>query len=137
MSFLRQKNEATGRISFLKVTPALELPNLIELQRESYERFVNEGLRETFSDFSPIKDFGGNLELSFGKCTLREPVHSVDECRGCDDTFARPLHVDTSFSHLDEAGRPVKIDTDIFMGEFPAMTDTGTFIASAMICACS
>ena len=130
MSFLRQKNEATGRISFLKVTPALELPNLIELQRESYERFVNEGLRETFSDFSPIKDFGGNLELSFGKCTLREPVHSVDECRGCDDTFARPLHVDTSFSHLDEAGRPVKIDTDIFMGEFPAMTDTGTFVVN-------
>ncbi len=130
MSFLRQKNEATGRISFLKVRPALELPNLIELQRESYDRFVNYGLGETFSDISPIKDFAGKLELAFGKCTLGQPVHTVDECRDCDDTFARPLHVETSFSYTDSFGSPQKVATNTFMGDFPAMTDHGTFVVN-------
>ena len=132
MSFLRHKNEATGRISFLKVEPALDLPNLIELQRESYERFVNEGLNETFADFSPINDFGGKLELAFSNCELRDPVHSVDECRDCDDTFSRPLHVLASLARKDEGedSSRIKTDVDIFVGEFPSMTDTGTFVVN-------
>ena len=128
MSFLRHVNEATGRISFQKVPPVMELPNLIELQRSSYERFLEEGMRETFQDISPIEDFTGNLVLQFLDHSLDAPTYSVDECRDRDATYARPLKVKVCL--ITKEGGEIKEvkEQEIFMGDFPTMTEKGTFV---------
>jgi len=128
MSFLRHVNQATGRISFQKVPPVMELPNLIELQRSSYERFLKEGMRETFQDISPIEDFTGNLVLQFLDHSLDDPTYSVDECRDRDATYARPLKVRVCL--ITKEGGDIKEvkEQEIFMGDFPTMTDKGTFV---------
>lgn len=81
------------RVSFSKITEPLELPNLIEIQRTSYEDFFNEKLLETFRDISPIQDFTGNLVLEFISYSLGEPKYSVEECKERDVTYAAPLKV--------------------------------------------
>jgi len=113
------------RRSFAKLKEVLELPNLIEVQRNSYNWFLNEGLKEVFQDISPIQDFTGNLVLEFLDYTLGEPKYSVEECKERDVTFAAPLRVKVRLINK-ETGE-VK-EQEVFMGDFPLMTDKGTFI---------
>jgi DNA-directed RNA polymerase subunit beta len=118
----------TGRVSFQKIPPVLDIPNLIELQRDSYQQFLTEGMREAFRDISPIEDFTGNLVLEFLDHALDEPTYSEDECRDRDMTYARPLKVRVRLI-TKEAGEIKEVkEQDIFMGDFPFMTGKGTFI---------
>ncbi|MFJ7733026.1 DNA-directed RNA polymerase subunit beta [Lysinibacillus sp. NPDC097231] len=128
-------NELTGQLvqygqhrqrrSFARIKEVLELPNLIEIQTASYEWFLEEGLREMFRDISPIEDFTGNLSLEFIDYSLGDPKYDVDECKERDVTYAAPLRVKVRLynKETDE----VK-EQDVFMGDFPLMTETGTFI---------
>ncbi|MDD4169411.1 MAG: DNA-directed RNA polymerase subunit beta [Desulfotomaculaceae bacterium] len=113
------------RKGFGKLKEILELPNLIEVQRNSYKWFLKEGLREVFLDISPIQDFTGNLVLEFLDYILGDPKYSVEECKERDVTFAAPLRVKVRLINK-ETGE-VK-EQEVFMGDFPLMTDKGTFI---------
>ncbi|MFC5559528.1 DNA-directed RNA polymerase subunit beta [Ureibacillus thermophilus] len=113
------------RRSFARIKEVLELPNLIEIQTSSYEWFLKEGLLELFKEISPIEDFTGNLSLEFVDFSLGEPKYDVDECKERDVTYAAPLRVKVRL-HNKETDE-VK-EQDVFMGDFPLMTETGTFI---------
>ncbi len=113
------------RWNYGKLREVLDLPNLIEVQRNSYEWFLQEGLREVFHDISPIQDFTGNLVLEFLDYTLGEPKYSVEECKERDVTYAAPLRVKVRLINK-ETGE-VK-EQEVFMGDFPLMTSKGTFI---------
>lgn len=113
------------RRSYARINEVLELPNLIEIQTSSYQWFLDEGLREMFQDISPIQDFTGNLVLEFIDYSLGEPKYPVDESKERDVTFAAPLRVKVRLINK-ETGE-VK-EQEVFMGDFPLMTETGTFI---------
>lgn len=113
------------RVSYGKIQEVLELPNLIDIQRKSYEWFLTEGLLEMFRDISPIQDFTGNLVLEFIDYTLGEPKYSVEECKDRDVTYAAPLRVRVRLVNRDTG--EVK-EQEVFMGDFPLMTEQGTFI---------
>jgi DNA-directed RNA polymerase subunit beta len=113
------------RVSFGKIEEILDMPNLIEIQQKSYQWFLDEGLREMFHDISPIQDFTGNLVLEFIDYALGEPKYPVEECKERDATFAAPLRVKTRLINK-ETGE-VK-EQEVFMGDFPLMTEKGTFI---------
>ncbi|AFV12767.1 DNA-directed RNA polymerase subunit beta [Thermacetogenium phaeum DSM 12270] len=113
------------RWSYGRISEVLEMPNLIEIQQQSYEWFLKEGLRETFRDVSPIQDFTGNLSLEFIDYSLGEPKYSVEECKERDVTYAAPLRVKVRLTNK-ETGE-IK-EQDVFMGDFPLMTEKGTFI---------
>ena len=115
----------TERKSFAKIDEIMEMPNLIEIQRDSYQWFLDEGLMEMFEEISPISDFTGNLSLEFVNYSLGEPKYDVDECRERDATYAAPLRVKVRLINK-ETGE-VK-EQDVFMGDFPLMTKKGTFI---------
>ena len=103
----------------------LELPDLIAVQRESFEWFLEEGVAEVLADISPIEDFTGQLKLELSDHVFDPPKHSEDECRERDMTYARPLFVTARFMNA-QTGE-IKEQT-VFMGDFPMMTDRGTFI---------
>jgi len=114
------------RMSFSRIPEKLELPNLIEVQKDSYEWFVREGLREVFRDISPITDYTGGLILEFLDYSLKDdPKYTIAECKERDATYAAPLRVKIRLINK-ETGE-VK-EQEIFMGDFPLMTDSGTFI---------
>ncbi|WP_421382637.1 DNA-directed RNA polymerase subunit beta [Bacillus salacetis] len=113
------------RRSFARISEVLDLPNLIEIQTSSYQWFLDEGLREMFRDISPIEDFTGNLSLEFIDYSLGEPKYSVEESKERDVTYSAPLRVKVRL--LNKETGEVK-DQDVFMGDFPLMTDTGTFV---------
>jgi len=113
------------RRSYARISEVLELPNLIEIQTASYEWFLEEGLREMFQDISPIEDFAGNLSLEFVDYSLGEPKYPVDESKSRDVTYNAPLRVKVRLIN-NETGE-VK-EQEVFMGDFPLMTDTGTFV---------
>ncbi|MDI3533708.1 MAG: DNA-directed polymerase subunit beta [Thermosediminibacterales bacterium] len=114
------------RQSFSKIDSVMELPNLIEIQHDSYKWFLEEGLKEIFEDISPIEDFTGNLILEFVDYKLDEnPKYSVEECKERDVTYAAPLKVRVRLINK-ETGE-VK-EQEVFMGDFPLMTEKGTFI---------
>ncbi|NQS76088.1 MAG: DNA-directed RNA polymerase subunit beta [Peptococcaceae bacterium] len=113
------------RYDFSKLKEVLELPNLIEVQRYSYDWFLKTGLKEVFRDISPIQDFTGNLVLEFLDYTLGETKYSVGECKERDFTYAAPLRVKVRLINK-ETGE-VK-EQEVFMGDFPLMTEKGTFI---------
>ncbi|MEB3103438.1 DNA-directed RNA polymerase subunit beta [Ferviditalea candida] len=113
------------RRSYARINEVLEVPNLIEIQQKSYQWFLDQGLREMFQEISPIQDFTGNLTLEFIDYSLGEPKYSVDESKERDVTFAAPLRVKVRLINK-ETGE-VK-EQEVFMGDFPLMTDTGTFI---------
>ncbi|MCQ6276456.1 DNA-directed RNA polymerase subunit beta [Bacillus sp. V3B] len=113
------------RRSYARISEVLELPNLIEIQTSSYQWFLDEGLREMFQDISPIEDFTGNLSLDFIDYSLGEPKYSVPESKERDVTYSAPLRVKVRLVNK-ETGE-VK-DQDVFMGDFPLMTETGTFV---------
>ncbi|WP_087975035.1 DNA-directed RNA polymerase subunit beta [Oceanobacillus rekensis] len=113
------------RRSYARISEVLELPNLIEIQTASYEWFMEEGLREMFADISPIEDFTGNLSLEFIDYSLADPKYPVGESKERDVTYNAPLRVKVRLIN-NETGE-VK-EQEVFMGDFPLMTDTGTFI---------
>jgi DNA-directed RNA polymerase subunit beta len=117
-----------GRISFSHLPQILEVPNLIEVQLNSFRWFQEKGLKELFEEISPIKDFTGNrLELSFVGYEFREPRHNEQECRQKDLTYSAPLYVRTRLL-VKETGE-IK-EQDLFFGDIPLMTAKGTFITS-------
>ncbi|MDS1030410.1 DNA-directed RNA polymerase subunit beta [Bacillota bacterium LX-D] len=113
------------RWSFAEIQEVLDMPNLIEVQKNSYKWFIDEGLQEMFEDISPIQDFTGNLILEFIGYILGEPKYSVEECKERDVTYAAPLRVKVRLINK-ETGE-VK-EQEVFMGDFPLMTENGTFI---------
>ena len=115
-----------ARKSYSRINEVLEMPNLIEVQKESYKWFLEEGLSEVFDDINPITDFSGNIILRFTDFSLdSEPKYSIEECKERDATYAASLKVKARLinKELDE----IK-EQEIFMGEFPLMTETGTFV---------
>jgi len=114
------------RMSYSKIDEVLDMPNLIEIQKNSYKWFLEEGLREVFRDVSPITDYTGNLIMDFVDYSLDDnPKYSVEECKERDATYSAPLKVKVRLINK-ETGE-VK-EQEIFMGDFPLMTDNGTFI---------
>ena len=114
------------RMSYSKIEEVQEIPNLIELQKESYQWFLDEGLKEVFSDISPIEDYTGNLILEFVDYYLEStPKYDVNESKERDVTYAAPLKAKVRLINK-ETGE-VK-EQEVFMGDFPLMTETGTFI---------
>ena len=113
------------RWSYSRLREVLGMPNLIEIQQNSYRWFLEEGLREMFRDISPIQDFTGNLVLEFIDYNLGDPKYEVEECKERDVTYAAPLRVKVRLINK-ETGE-VK-EQEVFMGDFPLMTDKGTFI---------
>ena len=116
----------TERMSFSHIDEVISMPNLIEVQKNSYQWFLDEGLKEVFHDIGTIEDYTGNLALSFVDFRLdKEPKYSIKECKERDVTFAAPLRVTARL--LNKETGEVK-DQEIFMGDFPLMTKAGTFV---------
>lgn len=113
------------RRNYARISEVLELPNLIEIQTKSYEWFLEEGLYEMFRDISPIEDFTGNLSLEFVDYRLGESKYDLEESKNRDTTYSAPLRVKVRLI-IKETGE-VK-EQEVFMGDFPLMTDTGTFV---------
>ena len=114
------------RMSFSKINEVLDMPNLIEIQRDSYKWFLDEGLREVFDDFSSVSDFSHNLVLSFIDYRLDDkPKYTVEECKERDTTYAAPLRVRAQL--LNKETGEIK-ESEVFIGDFPLMTESGTFV---------
>ena len=113
------------RVSFGKIPEVMELPNLISVQRESFERFKDEGLREAFKESSPIQSQNHVLEVTFGEHQFGDPAHTVEECREKDMTYQAPLLTDVRLTNKETGEIKEQL---VFMGDFPMMTDQGTFI---------
>ena len=116
------------RRTFARLEKSIDIPNLIDIQKKSFAWLVDMdggGLRETINDISPIEDYTGNLAVQFGEFTFDDPVASLDECREKDLTYARPLTVTVGFINR-ETGE-IR-EQSVFMGDFPWMTDRGTFV---------
>ena len=122
-----QKLGKNVRMSFAKINEALEMPNLIEVQKKSFQWFLDEGLQEVLRDVSPIVDYSGNLSIEFINYTLdfMNPRYPVEECKDRDVTYDAPLRVEVRLTNK-QTGE-VK-QSEIFMGNFPLMTDNGTFV---------
>jgi DNA-directed RNA polymerase subunit beta len=122
---LSSKAAPRARKSFSRLKNVLDLPNLIDIQKASFRRFLEEGLRETIDDISPIEDYTGTLAVEFGEYKFGEPQFSIKECREKDLTYQAPLSMTVRFVNK-ETGE-IREQT-VFMGDFPMMTQWGTFV---------
>ncbi len=125
------KSARNVRMSFSRQTDMLEMPNLIEVQKNSYNWLLNEGLDEAFNEIFPIEDHGGQLRLEYKGIDLRrnEIKRSISECKERDVNYAAPLYVKVILRNMSSSGPELKEKVDeIFMGEMPVMTETGSFI---------
>ena len=113
------------RYSYARIKEVMNMPHLLDLQRNSYDWFKSEGLQEIFKDISPIADFTGNLELFFESFSFGEPKYSLEDCKRRDGTYAAPIRVRVKL--LNKSKGDVK-EQEVFMGDFPVMTANGTFI---------
>ncbi len=113
------------RYSYARINEVLPMPHLIDIQRKSYEWFVKEGLYEVFQDISPIKNFTSNLELYFEDFDLGKPKYGVEECKERDETYSAPMNVKVRLLYKDTGEMK---ESSVFMGDFPLMTETGTFV---------
>ena len=114
------------RMTFSKINEVIDMPNLIEIQKDSYKWFVEEGLKEVFRDMSDITDYSGNLRLSFVDYHLDEtPKYDVTECKARDTTYAAPLRVTARLVNVE---RDEIKESEVSMGDFPLMTESGTFV---------
>ncbi|WP_346676090.1 DNA-directed RNA polymerase subunit beta [Enorma phocaeensis] len=113
------------RLNFGKIPQAMELPNLISVQKQSFDRFMTEGLREAFRESSPIQSQNHVLEVTFGDHQFGDPSHTVDECREKDMTYQAPLLTDVRLTNTETGEIKEQL---VFMGDFPMMTEQGTFI---------
>ena len=125
MAYTPQKNKAAERVNFSKIDEILEMPNLIEIQKKSYDWFLFDGIASILQDISPIEDFGGRLVLEFLDHKFGDPKHTVQEAVEKDVTYEAPLRVLTRLINKDTG--EVKED-EVYLGNFPLMTNTGTFI---------
>ncbi|HOU28365.1 MAG TPA: DNA-directed RNA polymerase subunit beta, partial [Thermoleophilia bacterium] len=114
-----------ARTSFAKLDQPLPLPNLIDIQKKSWEWFLSDGLAETIADINPIKDYSEKLLVQFGEHQFGEPIKSITECRNTDSTFSAPLNMKVAF--INEETGEIR-EQSVFMGDFPMMTERGTFI---------
>jgi len=112
--------------SYARVSDVYDLPNLIEMQLQSYKWFIDEGMRELFEEISPITSFSGDLEMSFVDYHFDEPKYSEEECRSRDMTLAAPLYVKVRLTNKGTGGEIT--EQDVYMGDFPLMTSQGTFV---------
>ena len=113
------------RVNFGKIPEVMELPNLISVQKESFDRFMTDGLREAFKESSPIQSQNHILEVAFGEHQFGDPAHTVEECREKDMTYQAPLLTDVRLTNKETGEIKEQL---VFMGDFPMMTDQGTFI---------
>ncbi|MBF1346351.1 MAG: DNA-directed RNA polymerase subunit beta, partial [Megasphaera micronuciformis] len=113
------------RYTYAKINEVLKMPHLLDLQTKSYKWFLEKGLKDIFKDISPIEDASGNLSLSFEDFSLGEPKYDIRECKERDTTYSAPLRVQIS---LLDRGTGERRSQEVFMGDFPLITDTGTFI---------
>ena len=113
------------RLSFAKIPEVMEIPNLISIQTDSFNKFITEGLDETFASMSPIENTAKTLMLEFGAHEFGEPKHSVEECKMRDISYQAPLFVDVRL--IDKETGEIQ-ESNVFMGDFPLMTERGTFI---------
>ena len=125
--FKPEKVGKRTRYTYAKINEVLEMPHLLDVQRKSYEWFLESGLQNIFDDISPIKDNSGNLVLSFEGFSLGEPKYDINECKNRDATYAAPLRVNVRLINNDPENQDIK-EQEVFMGDFPLMTETGTFI---------
>ena len=114
-----------SRLSFAKIPKVLDIPDLLIIQKDSFKWFIEEGLKEILDEISPIEDFSGRFSLEFLNHYFEEPLKTVEECRITDSTYSQPLYVTAQF--LDRETGQIKQQT-VFLGDFPIMSDTGTFI---------
>ena len=114
-----------SRLSFAKIPKVLDIPDLLIVQKDSFNWFIEEGLKEILDEISPIEDFSGRFSLEFLNHFFEEPLKTLEECKITDSTFSRPLYVTAQF--LDRETGQIKQQT-VFLGDFPIMSDTGTFI---------
>ena len=114
-----------SRLSFAKIPKVLDIPDLLIVQKDSFKWFIEEGLKEILDEISPIEDFSGRFSLEFLNHFFEEPLKSLDECKITDSTYSQPLYVTAQF--LDRETGQIKQQT-VFLGDFPIMSDTGTFI---------
>ena len=114
-----------SRLSFAKIPKVLEIPDLLIIQKDSFKWFIEEGLKEILEEISPIEDFSGRFSLEFLNHYFEEPLKSLQDCRITDSTYSKPLYVTAQF--LDRETGQIKQQT-VFLGDFPIMTDTGTFV---------
>ncbi len=121
-----QSSQKMIRKDFSKISGTLSLPYLVEIQTESFRQFVSEGIKEVFQDVYPIIAPSNNLELHYIDSYFDEPKYSIEECKNRDMTYAKPLKVKLGLKNNVEHGE-IKV-SDVFMGDFPWMTDSGTFI---------
>ena len=119
------QRELRTRVSFSKISAAMELPNLISVQKESFERFMTDGLAESFAEFSPIENSAGTMEVSFGEHQFGDAPSTIAECRAKDISYQAPLFVDVRFVNKETGEIKEQL---VFMGDFPLMTERGTFI---------
>ena len=122
-----------NRLSFGKSSQILEIPDLLTIQKESFDLFINKdqdnqksGLQEILEEISPIEDFSRRFELKILDHYFKEPQRSIEECRITDQTYSRPLHLVCEFTDRETGG--LVIDRDIFLGDFTIMTRDGTFV---------
>ena len=116
----------TMRKSYAKYEEILEIPNMLKIQKDSYQWFLKEGLREVFKDVGTITDFSGKLELSFLDYTMEDkPKYTIEECKERDATYAKPIKVRVRLRNTETE---VITEQDIFMGDLPVMTDGGNFV---------
>ena len=116
----------TMRKSYAKYKEILEIPNMLKIQKDSYQWFLDEGLREVFRDVGTITDFSGKLELSFLDYTMEDkPKYTIEECKERDATYAKPIKVRVRLRNTETD--EIK-EQEIFMGDFPVMTNGGTFV---------
>ncbi|MGH2578514.1 MAG: DNA-directed RNA polymerase subunit beta, partial [Actinomycetota bacterium] len=113
------------RLSFAKLEEVLPLPDLIAIQRVSFQTLLDEGIREVLEEVSPIEDFTEQFQLHFGKHQFKEIKYSEEECKDKDQTYSAPLFVEAMF--VNKATGEIK-EQEVFMGDFPMMTERGTFI---------
>src|SRR5437667_108044 len=115
--------------SFSNPTLPQSVPNLVEIQLNSFQWFLDKGLRELFHNFSPIEDFTGNLSLELVDYYLDKEKYSVEECQGRDMTYERPIK---AIVRLRSAGREV-VESEVYLGDLPMMTERGTFVVNGVI----
>ena len=126
MAYKIQKiNEKRERRNYGKTKNAIELNNLLEIQKDSYQWFITEGIKEVFDDIFPVESFTGNLSLEFGEYSFDEPRHTIKQCKERYSTYAAPLKVEARLFNV-ETGE-VK-EQEIYLGDMPIMTDSGAFI---------
>ena len=113
-----------SRLSFAKIPKVLDIPDLLIVQKDSFKWFIEEGLKEILDEISPIEDFSGRFSLEFLNHFFEEPLKSLEECKITDSTYSQPLYVTAQF--LDRETGQIKQQT-VFLGDFPIMSDTGTF----------